>query len=377
MKIAVCPNAFRGSLSAFQAVEAIITGLTASQLNCECVAMPLADGGNDTLEVWQRAVGAKLISATVDNPLGLPIAAEYALQGNIALIEMARASGIELIAPQHQNPLFTSTFGTGQLIRSAVEQGATEILVGVGGSATVDGGAGCLQALGAHLLDDRGILLEHGGGELHNLASIDATPLQEFLQNVTLKILCDVDNPLVGENGAAKVFGPQKGASAYAIPKLADSLAHFAEIVARDVGVEIAHVPSTGAAGGLSGGLYGVADAELVSGVQTLIEACGYAEKFAQGDIDLVITGEGKLDSQTSGGKAPLGIAQLAREYDIPVIGIAGAVTVSPAELSEWGINSAFSLLPEITDLETALHNGADWLTQTAHMLGNVLAIGR
>ena len=377
MKIAVCPNAFRGSLSSFEAADAIVQGLMASNLACECVIMPLADGGDDTLEVWRRAVSAELIEETVDNPLGLPLAAQYGLKDKTALIEMARASGIELIAPRHRNPMHTTTYGTGQLIRSAVEHGATEILVGVGGSATVDGGAGCLQALGAKLLNENGISIEHGGGHLHKIATLDATALQELLRDVTIKVLCDVDNPLVGERGAAEVFGPQKGASPPLVRQLVDNLIHFAEIVARDVGVDIAHIPSTGAAGGLSGGLYGVAGAELVSGVQTLISACGYAERLAQGDIDLLITGEGKLDSQTSGGKAPLGIAQIAQQHQIPVIGIAGAVTVEPVELAKWGIVSAFSLLPEITDLDTALQNGRVWLTRTAHMLGNVLAIGR
>ena len=377
MKIAVCPNAFRGSLSSYEATEAIIQGLAASNLVCECVPMPLADGGDDTLEVWRHAVSAELVEEIVANPLGLPLTAHYGLKENTALIEMARASGIELIAPQHRNPLHTTTYGTGQLIRSAVEHGATEILVGVGGSATVDGGAGCLQALGAKLLDERGIPLEYSGGTLNKLFTLDATELHALLKHVTIKVLCDVDNPLVGERGAAEVFGPQKGASPPMVRQLAANLAHFAEIVARDVGVDIADVPSTGAAGGLSGGLYGLADAELVSGVQTLITACGYAERLAQGDIDLLITGEGKLDAQTSSGKAPLGIAQIAQQHNIPVIGMAGAVTVEPSELTQWGIQSAFSLLPEITDLDTALQNGSEWLTRTAHMLGNTLAIGR
>ncbi len=377
MKIAVCPNAFRGSLSSFEAADAIIAGLRASNLNCECVAMPLADGGDDTLEVWRKAVGADLIEETVLNPLGLPIAAQYALKGQTALIEMARASGIELIAPQNRNPMHTTTYGTGQLIRSAIEHGATEILVGVGGSATVDGGIGCLQALGVKLVDEFGIALEHGGSALRQLAKIDKTALDTLLEGVAIKVLCDVNNPLLGERGAAEVFGPQKGATPPLVRQLAEGLKHYAEIISRDVGVDIADVPSTGAAGGLSGGLYGVANAELVSGVQTLIESCGYAERLAQGDIDLLITGEGKLDSQTSGGKAPLGIATIAKENYIPVIGIAGAVTVGADDLAKWGIHSAFSLLPEITDLETALQHGTEWLTQTAHMIGNTLAIGR
>jgi glycerate kinase len=290
---------------------------------------------------------------------------------------MARASGIELIASQERNPLKTTTYGTGQLIQAAIGKGATTVLVGIGGSATVDGGAGCLQALGAQLLDSQGREIPYGGGSLKDITHINPVPLRKNLQGITIRVLCDVDNPLLGSNGAAAIFGPQKGADAAMVRQLEENLAHFAVIIERDLGVHIQDVPGSGAAGGLSAGLMAVAGAELVSGVQELITACGYDKRLAQGDIDLVITGEGKLDSQTVGGKAPLGIAKEAAKYNIPVVAFAGAVTAPIAQLQEWGIHAAWSIVRQPCTLDEALANAGEWLTEAATNLGNLLALSQ
>lgn len=376
IKIAVCPNAFRESMTSVEAAKAIANGLIQSLLDCFPIEMPLADGGNGTLEVWQQATGAKLITVPATGPLGQSLEVQFGLKGHTAMVEMARASGIELMTPAQRNPLKTTTYGTGELIKAAIEHGATEILVGLGGSGTVDGGAGCLQAMGAKLLDVKGHPIDFGGGKLNELAHIDTASLDSLLDGITIRVLCDVDNPLSGERGAAPVFGPQKGATPAMVAQLSKNLAHFADIVARDVGVQIANVPATGAAGGISGGLYGVAKADLVSGVNTMIEACGYETILAEDDIALLITGEGQIDFQTASGKAPLGIATIAQHYGIPVIALAGAVTTSLQELATWGFSGAFSILPKLCPLPEALENGQEWLHNEAMQIGNILALG-
>lgn len=375
MKIALCPNAFRGSITALQAAEAIAVGLRKSHLQCEPLLMPLADGGNGTLDVWLYAVRGQRVQLSVQGPLGEMVMAEYGIAGKTAMVEMARASGVELVKPADRNPLHATTFGTGQLILDAIQRGATEILVGVGGSATVDGGAGCLLALGARLMDENKRLIKGSGGSLDQLATIDATPLRQKLVGVTIRVLCDVENPLLGPLGAAPIFGPQKGADAEAVRQLETNLAHFAEIVRRDVGIEMGTIPRTGAAGGLSAGLYAVAGAELVSGAEVVIQACGYDKILADQPIALVITGEGKLDDQTGGGKGPMGIAQTASKLGIPVIVLAGSVTASAINLQAWGFTSAWSIIPRPASLEEALKNSEAWLVESAIHLGNILAL--
>lgn len=375
MKIALCPNAFRGSLSALQAAEAIADGLRRSRLDCEPLLMPLADGGNGTLDVWLYAVQGQRIQLPVQGPLGDTVVAEYGLAGKTAMIEMARASGVELLKSADRNPLNTTTFGTGQLILDAVAHGATEILVGVGGSATVDGGAGCLLALGARLLDKNNMIVKGSGESLDQIAHIDASPLCEKLIGVTIRVLCDVENPLLGPLGAAPIFGPQKGADAEAVQRLETNLAHFADVVLNDVGIDMHYVPRSGAAGGLSAGLFALAGAELVSGADVVIQACGYDKILTEQSIALVITGEGKLDDQTGGGKGPMGIAQAAAKLGIPVIALAGSVTASPMNLQAWGFTAAWSIVPQPCSLEDALKNGKAWLIDSATHLGNTLAL--
>lgn len=374
-KIAIAPNAFRGSLTAIQAAESIQKGFEASSLHCSTILMPLADGGDGTLDVWLRATQGKRISVPVHHPRGQQIMADFGLYGQSAMIEMAQGSGIELLKPEERNPFYTSTYGTGELIQAAIEHGATEILIGVGGSATVDGGAGCLQALGADLKDADGQPIAPGGGHLSSLVEINLKDLRQRFEHVRVQVLCDVDNPLLGKRGAAAVFGPQKGASPDMVELLEDNLAHYAEVIANHLDIRLHDMAGAGAAGGLSAGLVAGLGAEIVSGVDALIHACGYDAILAQGDINLLITGEGKLDTQSGGGKAPVGIASLAQIHQIPTIALAGAVTASPQELQEWHIAAAYSIVQQPCTLETALEHGANWLMQSIIHLANTLAL--
>ncbi len=373
MKIAIAPNAFRGSLTSIEAVACIAQGLQASRLVCETVAMPLADGGDDTLEVWLGARDGQIVELEVVGPRGKPVTAAFGLSENIALIEMARASGVELLSFEERDPLQTTTYGTGQLIEAAIEHGATEILVGIGGSATVDGGAGCMQALGVKLLDGEGHDISYGGGALAQLSHIDLSA--SMLGDTSIRVLCDVDNPLLGSDGAAPVFGPQKGADEPMVRLLERNLAHYADVIENDLGIDIRSVPGSGAAGGLSAGLMAMAKASLVSGVKELIQSCGYGKTLASGNIDLLITGEGKLDSQTKGGKAPFGIAQEAAKHGVPVVALAGAVTAPISALQQWNIHAAWSIVPCVSTLEEAYENAAAWLTEAATNLGNILEL--
>lgn len=372
--VAVAPNAFRGSLSAIKATKAIASGIANSNFYCNILEMPLADGGDGTLEVWLNATQGQRLQHQVHDPLGRSINAEFGLANQTAVIEMAQASGIELLQPNERNPLKTTTYGTGELILAAIKAGASEILIGVGGSATVDGGAGCLQALGAQLLDQDGKPIGFGGAELARLASIDISGVQAQLEGIRLSVLCDVDNPLIGEHGAAHVFGPQKGADTEAVKILADNLEHFAHVVRRDVGIDIATIPHGGAAGGLSAGLYAIG-ASLDSGIERIIEACGYETILQNEHPFLLITGEGRLDSQSHRGKAPIGIAELARRYHIPVIALVGSLESTPQQLQEWNILAAYSIVQQVCSLEVALANAENWLQDTATYVGNLLSL--
>lgn len=378
MRVAVAPNAFRGSLSAVEAAKCIIRGLERSALApLETLSMPLADGGDGTLEVLIAGIGGEKLNFTVTGPLGDPVDATLGLDASsqTAIIEMARASGVELIPAGRRNPLLATTYGTGELINAALERGAKRLLIGIGGSATVDGGAGCLQALGVRLLDASGAEIPYGGGGLAQLARIDVasvSTLHEQLAGVEVTILCDVTNPLIGPNGAAPVFGPQKGATPEMVRQLEANLAHFAEVIRRDLGIDVTALPGGGAAGGFSAGMVAFLGARLAPGGATVIELLGYEQRLE--GVDLVITGEGKLDSQTEGGKAVQRIAEVAARKGIPVVAVAG--NVAAESLEAVGIHAAWSILPGPYTLQEAIAHAPEWLTRAAMMLGNTLALG-
>jgi glycerate kinase len=389
MRIAVAPNAFRGSLTALQATACITAGLEQSALArigpLQIIPMPLADGGDGTLEILVHGLGGARQKLAVTGPDGSPVEAEIGLLADsqadsqadrqTAVIEMARASGIELIPPARRNPLLTTTYGTGELIRAALNRGCRRLMIGIGGSATVDGGAGCLQALGARLLDQSGEAIRPGGGALAQLASIDVTVLRPLFAGVEVTILCDVTNPLIGPNGAARIFGPQKGADADMIERLEANLTHFAAVIRRDLGLDVTQMPGGGAAGGFGAGMVAFLGAKLAPGATTLIDLLGYEQQLTR--LDLVITGEGKLDAQTGGGKAVQRITEVANRAGVPVVAFAGTLDADSAALKAMGIEAAWSIVPGPCTLETAIAQAPAWLTRASVMLGNLLALRR
>ncbi|MCC7449368.1 MAG: glycerate kinase [Anaerolineae bacterium] len=377
MRIAIAPNAFRGSLTALQAVDAIADGLRRSTLkDLHMIPMPLADGGDGTLDILINGLGGERTTVTVTGPNGLPVQAMMGLlgDGQTAMIEMARASGVELVPRPLRNPLIATTYGTGELMRTALQHGYRRFVIGIGGSATVDGAAGCMQALGIRLLDRSGVEIPRGGGGLAQLAHIDTTSVQAVRnQAIDITVLCDVTNPLIGANGAARVFGPQKGADPAMVETLEANLTHFADVINRDLGIDVTTIPGGGAAGGFGAGFVAFLGAKLAPGGPTLIALLGYDRQLK--DVDLVITGEGKLDSQTGGGKAVQSVADAAARAGAPVIAFAGTLDADSAALNAIGIRAAWSIVPGPCSLDDALTNGASWLARAATEVGNVLAL--
>ena len=317
MKIIIAPDSFKESLTALEVADAIEAGLTAVLPHAQCVKIPMADGGEGTVQSLIDATAGTLHTAEVTAPLGNRIAAHYGISGDgkTAIIEMAAASGLHLVPPGERNPLITTSYGTGELILAALNHGVEKILLGIGGSATNDGGAGMLQALGADLLDEHNQAIGYGGGSLAQLARADFSRLDARLQQVALEVACDVNNPLCGEKGAAAVFAPQKGATPEMVRSLNANLAHFAQIIQRDAGKDIASGAGTGAAGGMGGGVL-LLRAELKSGVQIVIDYVQLADQIR--DADWVITGEGRIDAQSVHGKTPIGVARVANSLASP-----------------------------------------------------------
>ncbi|MFZ5967484.1 MAG: glycerate kinase [Bacillota bacterium] len=357
MKIVIALDSFKGSLSSAEAAAAAEEGIEKAFRNrrVEVIKVPLADGGEGTVEALTVATGGKILCTTVTGPLGNTVDAFYGIlgDGKTAVIEMAAASGLYLISKEERNPLKTTTYGTGDLIKEALEQGCREFIIGIGGSATNDGGAGMLQALGVRLLDEHGKDIARGGAALKQLNRIDISNLDPRIKETKITVACDVDNPLCGEKGASAVYGPQKGATEQMVKILDEALAHFAKVIRRDLGKDILHVPGAGAAGGLGGGLMAFLEAGLQPGIDLVIEKAQLKEKMK--GADFVLTGEGKIDSQTVFGKAPIGVAKAAKECNIPVIGIAGAITDDGSIVHEHGIHALFSIMQYPMDVEHAM----------------------
>lgn len=328
MKFVIAPDSFKGSLSAEQAANAMATGIRRVFPTAEYTLVPMADGGEGTVAALVAATGGHLVSAAVHDPLDRPIMASYGLLGtsNTAVIEMAAASGLQFVDPQTQSPLQASTYGTGELIKAAVARGVDRIIIGLGGSATVDGGAGMAQALGVHLLDSAGQELPHGGGALTRLARIDLRDLDPRLNQVAILLAADVTNPLTGPTGAARVFGPQKGATPAMVITLEQGLAQLAAVVKRDCGRDPSQEPGAGAAGGLGFGLLAFTHARLKRGIDLVLQFTNFAQQVA--GADYVFTGEGQVDFQTQFGKTPLGVSRAARQVvpGVPVIALAGSL---------------------------------------------------
>lgn len=368
MKIVICPDSFKGSLSSIEAAEAIARGvlLAANSKPVEIVSIPIADGGEGTVDALTSATGGEVKHIRANDPLMRQIDSFYGVvgDGSTAVIEMAAASGLVLLSDDERNPLVTTTHGTGELLSAAVDAGVTKIVIGIGGSATNDGGSGAMRALGARFLDKHGNELAQGGAALAGLAHIDMSGFKFPLGRVSVEVACDVSNPLTGPMGASAVYGPQKGATPEMVAQLDSALANFADVIKRDLGKDIDKMPGAGAAGGLGAGLAAFLDARLRSGIDMVLGAARFDEAIA--GADLIITGEGRIDEQTAYGKTIGGILKRTKKPGVPVVAIAGAVQGDVRALFDAGLVAAFSIAPGPVTLDYAMQNAAYLIEQTA-----------
>ncbi|MHC8327088.1 glycerate kinase [Pseudomonas sp. LB1P83] len=375
MKIVIAPDSFKDSLSAQGVADAIALGLAQVWLDAQLVKCPMADGGEGTVESILAACEGQLRRTQVRGPLGVTVDAAWGWlpQSQTAIIEMAEASGLQLVPPGQRDACVSSTFGTGELIRAALDDGAQRVILAIGGSATNDGGAGAMQALGVKLLDAQGQTLAPGGMALAQLAQIDLSEINPRLANVRFDIAADVNNPLCGPHGASAIFGPQKGASPEQVQQLDAALGHFAELCAQALGKDVKDEPGSGAAGGLGFAAKAFLGAQFQAGVEVVAELVGLSE--AVKGADLVITGEGRFDAQTLRGKTPFGVARIAREQGVPVIVIAGTLGEGYQELYAHGIDAAFALASGPMTLEQACAEAPRLLQDRASDIARVWRI--
>jgi glycerate kinase len=376
MKIVIAPDSFKESLTALAVANEIEAGFREFFPDAQYVKLPVADGGEGTVQAMIDASGGRRIELQVTGPLGEPVPAFYGLMGDgaTAVIEMAAASGLELVPAARRNPLHTTSYGTGQLILDALDAGARRFVLGVGGSATNDGGAGMLQALGGRLLDAAGADLNAGGGALAALARIDLSGLDERIKDCVFDIACDVSNPLVGPQGASAIFGPQKGATPAMVEQLDANLRRYAEVIASDLGRQVAEVPGAGAGGGIGAGMMVFLGGRLRPGSEIVMAAVGLDAAVA--DADLVITGEGRIDSQTIHGKTPIGVARVAQRHGKPVIAIAGGLASGAAVVHAHGIDAVFGAVSRPCTVEEALADAARNVRVAARNIAAVLCLG-
>ncbi|MEG8132040.1 glycerate kinase [Xanthomonas hortorum] len=376
MKIVIAPDSYKESLSALEVATQIEAGFREVFPNWHYTKVPVADGGEGTVDALVSATGGRVIACTVSGPLGTPVPAFFGLTGDgrTAVIEMAAASGLALLPPAERAPLRTSTAGVGELILAALDAGARRFIIGIGGSATNDGGAGLAQALGVRLLDAQGAPIGPGGGALAALARIETEGLDVRLQDCQFEVACDVDNPLIGPTGASAVFGPQKGATPSMVRQLDSNLQHYANLLQRDLGVQLHDLPGGGAAGGLGAALVAYLGAQLRPGVEIVAQALGLDALVA--DADLVITGEGRLDSQSLHGKPPVGVARVAQRHGKPVIAIVGCLGNGAALLHGHGIDAMFAVVHRACTVEQALAEAASNVRIAARNVAATLQVG-
>ena len=371
MKVAIAIDSFKGSLSSVEAGNAVAEGIKRAVPDAECVVRPLADGGEGTVEALAAGLGGELRKVEVTGPAGRSVVATYGVVGTTAIMEMAQAAGITLVSGNEKNPLHTTTFGVGEMILDAVKHGCRRFIVGIGGSATNDAGAGMLQALGFGLLDADGKQIPFGGESLALVRTIVRDGALPELKECTFRIACDVTNPLCGEHGASAVYGPQKGAAPEMVGVLDSALAHFAAIAGGDP-----DFPGSGAAGGLGYAFREFLGGELKSGVEIVLEETRFDDVVRNADI--VVTGEGRLDSQTIMGKAPIGVAKRAKQYGKKVLAFSGCATPDAVAVNKHGIDAFFPILREVVSLEAALEKGnaAANLAATTEQVFRCLLLG-
>lgn len=375
MKIVIAPDSFKECMTALAVANAIEAGFKKVYPSAEYVKIPMADGGEGTLQSLIDATQGEMRQVVVTSPIGEKITASLGLSGDkkTAIIEMASASGLHLVPYDKRNPLYTTSFGTGELILAALSMGVEKIILGIGGSATNDAGVGMLQALGYQFLDHHHRPIAFGGANLANIATINLTNVDPRLHQVVFEVACDVDNPLCGEYGASAVFGPQKGATPEMIKQLDQSLSHFAKVVDSELGIDIYHRAGAGAAGGMGGGVLLFPNVELKKGVEIVINATQLANYIAC--ADLVITGEGRMDAQSIHGKTPIGVAKVAKSLHKPVIAIVGSLRHDYEVVYENGIDAVFPIISEINDLETTLKHGENNIISCAQNVARLLKL--
>ena len=376
MKILVAPQEFKGSISALSVAEAAETGVMRVFPEAEVVLCPVADGGDGTLETLVEVSGGEVRTCSVQNPIGETITAQWGAMGDgvTAVIEMARTSGLALLSLDERDPLNSSTFGLGQAILEALNQGFRKFIVGIGGSATNDAGAGMAQALGATLLNAEGKSIPFGGAALADLRSIDISKMDTRIENSQFMVACDVSNPLTGDEGASAVYGPQKGATPEMVAQLDNALLNFAEIVKKDIGKNVSEISGAGAAGGLGAGMLAFMGAELKAGVDIVLETVQLREKLS--DVDLVITGEGGMDFQTVYNKAPIGVARMAGEFNIPTIAIAGLLGQNFTVVHDHGIRAATSIVDGPISLEESSERASELISNSVEESLRFISVG-
>lgn len=379
MKIIIAIDSLKGSLTSIEAAQAIQTGILNVQKDAEVIIKPLADGGEGTAHALVSGMGGKMHQIAVKGPIGEMVHANYGIlqDEKTAIIEMAEASGLPLVPKEKRNPLYTTTYGVGEMIKECILKGCRNFIIGIGGSATNDAGIGMLQALGYRFLDKEGKKVGEGGTALASIESIDDSKAMKELKECTFQIACDVNNPLYGENGAAFIYGPQKGAGKEEVEILDNGLKHFSKIVAAWKKEDLANYPGSGAAGGLGFGFMVFLGGKLESGIQIVLKETKIEEEMK--DADLVITGEGRLDNQTAMGKAPIGVAKLAKKYDLPVIGIAGALAKEASKCNEEGIDAYFSIINAAMSLDEAMEKekAKENMIQTIEQITRLIQVAR
>ncbi len=371
----LAPDSFKGSMTAKQVCDAMERGIKTLLPEVECIKVPMADGGEGTMQSLIDATNGRICKMEVTGPLNNPVNASYGItnDGNTAVIEMASASGIHLVSEKDKNPLITTTYGTGELVKACLDKGVKKIILGIGGSATNDGGAGFAQALGVKFIDASGKDLPFGGATLLSLDKIDISGIDPRLKEVEIEVACDVTNPLCGQTGASYVFGHQKGADKEMIEILDKALENYACIIKRDLNIDVKDIPGSGAAGGLGAGLLAFTGAKLKKGIEIVIDYTNLEEKIKRADI--VFTGEGSIDFQTQYGKTPFGVAQLAKSAGKPVIAIAGHIGEGVEELYNAGFDAIFGINNGIMNLEEAMKKGEENVERTMENIIRALKI--
>lgn len=375
MKIVIASDSFKGSNSSLAVASRIETGIRKVFPDADVAKIAIADGGEGTVDAMIAGAGGHLVQTRVIGPLGEEIESFYGiLDSGDAVIEMAAASGLPLVPPSRRDPRLTTTFGTGQLIRQAMDAGVRRVYIGIGGSATNDGGVGMAQALGVSFRDASGTELGHGGAALAGLAAIDASGIDPRLKDTEIIVSCDVNNPLCGDRGASAIFGPQKGATPDMVTQLDDALRHYASVVRQQLGIDVADTPGAGGAGGLGYGLLAFTRSVLRPGIEIVLDVCGFDDKAA--DADLVITGEGRIDAQSVMGKVPVGVGKRAKKLNLPVLAIVGDIGPGAEAVYAHGVDAIMSTVNRAMPLDEALARSGELLEDAAERVMRMIRLG-